>query len=153
MVVVGADGTRRVVLLTGDGPPGLALVAGLARFQFLARRAGGRVWLEDVSPALGELLDLAGLRPEVAGQASLSGRAAVIRRSAAVGRGSGFCRGAALRWEAAMHRETRPSRKVAMHRETPPSREAPFTPEDAYAEGPSEPGSPLRRETRPAEDP
>ena len=120
MVVVGADGTRRVVLLTGDGPPSLALVEGLARFQFAARRAGGRVWLEDVSPALGELLDLAGLRPEVAGQASLSGRAAVIRRSAAVGRGSGFCRGAALRWEAAMHRET------PLYPETPPSRESPL---------------------------
>ena len=69
MVVVGADGTRREVLLTGEGPPGLALVQGLARFQFLARRAGGRVWLEDVSPALGELLDLAGLLGEMGGQA------------------------------------------------------------------------------------
>jgi len=121
MVVVGADGTRRVVLLTGDGPPGLALVEGLARFQFLARRAGGRVWLEDVSPALGELLDLTGLRLEVTGQASLSGRAAAVRRSAAVRRGSGFCRGAALRWEAALNRETPPGREAPLRWEIPPS--------------------------------
>src|SRR5215831_4198949 len=108
MVVVGADGTRRVTVLTGDGPPSLALVEGLARFQFAARRAGGRVWLEDVSPALGELLDLAGLRQQVTGQASLSGQAAAVRRSAAVRRGAGFCRGAALRWEAALNRDTQP---------------------------------------------
>ena len=69
MVVVGADGTHRVVLVTGEGPPDLAVVAGLARCQLMARRAGGRIWLEDVSSALGELLDLTGLRREVGGQA------------------------------------------------------------------------------------
>jgi hypothetical protein len=104
MVVVGADGTRRVVLLAGEGPPGLAVVEGLARFQLLTRRAGGRMWLEDVSPALGELLDLTGLRREVAGQASLSGRAAVICRAAAVYRGAALCRQAALRRETGLLR-------------------------------------------------
>jgi hypothetical protein len=68
MVVVGSDGTHRVVLLTGERAPDLAAVAVLARFQLMARRAGGRMWLEDVSSALAELLDLAGLRREVGGQ-------------------------------------------------------------------------------------
>ncbi len=69
MVVVGPDGTRRVVLLTGEGPPGVAVVGALARIQLGVRRAGGAMWLEDVSAALGELLDLAGLRREMGGQA------------------------------------------------------------------------------------
>jgi hypothetical protein len=69
MVVVGPDGTRRVVLLTGEGPPGVAVVGELARIQLSARRAGGQMWLEDVCAELGELLDLAGLRREVGGQA------------------------------------------------------------------------------------
>jgi hypothetical protein len=68
MVVVGCDGIRRVTLLTGEGPPDLAVVEGLARFQLMTRRTGGRMWLEEVSPALAELLDLAGLRREVGGQ-------------------------------------------------------------------------------------
>jgi hypothetical protein len=65
MVVAASDGTRLVVPLTGDGLPDLAVVNALARFQLMARRAGDRVWLEDVSAALGELLDLAGLRQAV----------------------------------------------------------------------------------------
>jgi hypothetical protein len=69
MVIVGSDGTQRVVLLTGEGPPDLAVVETLARWQLMARRTGGRMWLEDVSSALAELLDLAGLRREVGGQA------------------------------------------------------------------------------------
>jgi hypothetical protein len=67
LVVVGADGSRQVVPLAGEGPPDLAVVEGLARLQLLTRRAGGRMWLEDVSPALAELLDLAGLRAAVTG--------------------------------------------------------------------------------------
>jgi hypothetical protein len=70
MVVAASDGTRLVVPLTGDGPPDLAVVNALARFQLMARRAGDRVWLEDVSAALGELLDLAGLRQAVTSQPS-----------------------------------------------------------------------------------
>jgi hypothetical protein len=69
VVVVGSDGTRRVVLLTGEGAPDLAVVERLARCQLAARRAGGRMWLEEVCPLLGELLDLTGLRREVDGQA------------------------------------------------------------------------------------
>jgi hypothetical protein len=68
MVVVAADGTHWEVPLAGEGPPDLAFVAALARFQLIVRRAGGRVWLEDVSSPLAELLDLAGLRGEVGGQ-------------------------------------------------------------------------------------
>jgi hypothetical protein len=68
MVIVAADGTQRKVPLAGEGPPDLAFVAALARFQLVVRRAGGRVWLEDVSSPLGELLDLAGLRREMEGQ-------------------------------------------------------------------------------------
>lgn len=69
VVVVGADGTRRMLLLTGEGSPGLAAVDGLARLQLAAGRAGGRICLEEVSSALAELVDLAGLRREVGGQA------------------------------------------------------------------------------------
>ena len=66
MVIVAADGTRLDFSLTGDGQPDLAVVEALARFALMARRAGDRVWLEDVSPALGDLLDLAGLRRALA---------------------------------------------------------------------------------------
>ena len=69
VVVVGADGTQRVLLLSGEGAPGLPVVQALARLQLMARRTGGRIRLEQVSSALAELLDLAGLRGEVCGQA------------------------------------------------------------------------------------
>jgi hypothetical protein len=69
MVTADADGTHHVVPLAGDGPPDLAVVEALARCQLMARRAGGRMWLEDLSPELAELLDLAGLREEVTGRA------------------------------------------------------------------------------------
>jgi hypothetical protein len=58
-----------VVPLAGEGLPDLAVIEALARFQLMARRAGEQVWLEDVSAALGELLDLAGLRQALAGPA------------------------------------------------------------------------------------
>jgi hypothetical protein len=61
MVVACPDGTHRELLLAGEGPPDLAVVEIVARCQLLARRAGGRIWLEEMSPALAELLDLAGL--------------------------------------------------------------------------------------------
>jgi hypothetical protein len=69
MVVAASDGTHLAIPLAGDGPPDLAVIEALARFQLMARRAGDRVWLEDVSAALGDLLDLAGLRRQVIGQA------------------------------------------------------------------------------------
>jgi hypothetical protein len=67
MVIAAPDGTRLTVPLTGDGPPNLAVVEALARFALMTRRAGNRMWLEDVSPVLGDLLDLAGLRQTLAG--------------------------------------------------------------------------------------
>ena len=68
MVTADTDGTRHVVPLAGDGPPDLAVVEALARYQLMIRRAGGRMWLEDLSPELAELLDLAGLRGQITGQ-------------------------------------------------------------------------------------
>ena len=69
VVMAGADGTHHVVPLAGHGPPDLAVVEALARCQLLTRRAGGRMWLEEVSPGLAELLDLTGLRGELTGRA------------------------------------------------------------------------------------
>jgi len=69
MVTADADGTRHVVPLAGDGPPDLSVVEALARYQLMIRRAGGRMWLKDLSPELAELLDLAGLHDEMTGQA------------------------------------------------------------------------------------
>jgi len=68
MVTADADGTRHEVPLAGDGPPDLAVVEALARYQLMARRAGGRMWLKDLSPELADLLDLAGLREEMTDQ-------------------------------------------------------------------------------------
>ena len=68
MVTADADGTHHVVPLAGDGPPDLAVVEALARCQLMARRAGGRMWLEDLSPGLAELLDVAGLREQMTGR-------------------------------------------------------------------------------------
>jgi hypothetical protein len=68
MVTADADGTHHVVPLAGDGPPDLAVVEALARCQLMARRAGGRMWLEDLSPGLAELLDMTGLRGVLPGQ-------------------------------------------------------------------------------------
>jgi hypothetical protein len=73
LVIAEADGTHRVVPLAGDGPPDLAVVEALARCQLMTRRAGGRMWLEELSPDLAELLDLAGLRQELTGQADAPG--------------------------------------------------------------------------------
>jgi hypothetical protein len=69
MVMATADGTHHVVPLAGDGPPDLAVVEALAWCQLITRRAGGRMWLEEVSPGLAELLDLTGLRGELTGRA------------------------------------------------------------------------------------
>jgi hypothetical protein len=61
-----ADGTEITSWpLRGGGCPGLAVVDELARWELMARRAGGAIRLRDVSPALAELLDLVGLRREV----------------------------------------------------------------------------------------
>lgn len=73
LVMADADGIHRVVPLAGEGPPDLAVVEALARCLLMTRRAGGRMWLEELSPGLAELLDLAGLRQELTGQASPPG--------------------------------------------------------------------------------
>jgi hypothetical protein len=65
-VVVRPDGT--VVAdreLSGLGGPGLGVVDDVARLALEASRLGARLTLADVSPALSELLDLAGLVVEV----------------------------------------------------------------------------------------
>jgi hypothetical protein len=67
VVVVGPDQSSLAMLLAGEGRPDLTVVEGLAWLQLTVRRAGGRMCLQDVSDALGELLDLAGLRREVGG--------------------------------------------------------------------------------------
>ncbi len=54
--------------LVGDGVPALSLVDDLARLQLAVRRAGGRMWLEDVTPGVVRLLELAGLRGKVGGE-------------------------------------------------------------------------------------
>ncbi|MET9447901.1 STAS domain-containing protein [Streptomyces cinerochromogenes] len=63
-------GGGRVVVcdVGGLGPPGLAAVDLLARLELTARRAGGRIRLQDPGPALHALLDLVGLRFQVEGQ-------------------------------------------------------------------------------------
>jgi hypothetical protein len=68
VVVADSDGRRQEMLLAGHRPPDLAVIDALARLRLAVRRAGGRMWLEEVSPPLAELLDLAGLRREVEGQ-------------------------------------------------------------------------------------
>jgi hypothetical protein len=64
--IVGADHTTLAShQLAGAGLPDLGAVDDVARLALLARRLGGRIVLCDVSPALGSLLELAGLRVEV----------------------------------------------------------------------------------------
>jgi hypothetical protein len=56
-------------VLIGPHGPDLDLVQALARWQLVARRAGGAVVLVDPAPELLDLLELVGLRREVGGQA------------------------------------------------------------------------------------
>ena len=69
VVIVRADGTCDVTWLIGDEAPDLAVVESLARLQLVCRRAGGRIYLEEVAARLDELLDLTGLGREVGWQA------------------------------------------------------------------------------------
>lgn len=55
-------------VLEGDGPPDLAAVDSIAKQALAATRAGGRLVLAQVAPALRELLALAGLPVEVQGE-------------------------------------------------------------------------------------
>jgi ABC-type transporter Mla MlaB component len=61
VVLVAADGTEEVVGRVEPGRADLATVDALVRFQLVARRAGGRVRVDDASDELRDLLELAGL--------------------------------------------------------------------------------------------
>jgi hypothetical protein len=70
VTVVAADGTQVAgSTLRGPGQPDLRTVDVLARLALDARRLDARVVLAEVTPALVELLALAGLVVEVAGEA------------------------------------------------------------------------------------
>lgn len=69
VVLVAADDTQWEMTLVGEGSPDLSVIDRLARLQFAVRRHGGRMRLQDVSPVLSGLLDLAGLLGEVGGEA------------------------------------------------------------------------------------
>jgi len=71
-MVVGPDGAELACcLLGGPGAPDLEAVDDVAHLALLAGRLGGGIVLAEVSPALRALLELAGLRVEVEGQAEL----------------------------------------------------------------------------------
>jgi hypothetical protein len=64
LVIVEKD-RRRVLTLSRRLPVDVRLVGALARLQLACRRRGARLYLEDVSPALEELIGLAGLTREL----------------------------------------------------------------------------------------
>jgi anti-anti-sigma regulatory factor len=68
VVIVAQNGDRLVVVLAGPDHPDLAAVDELARLWLQARRAGCRVQLCHLAPALRGLLDLTGLLGEVGGE-------------------------------------------------------------------------------------
>jgi hypothetical protein len=71
-MVVGPDGAELAhVVLEGPGAPDLAAVDDVARLTLAAGRLGGEITLLDLSPAMGALLELAGLGVEMEGQAEL----------------------------------------------------------------------------------
>ena len=68
--VLGPDGVvLGTCVLRGRGHPDLKAVDDVAHLQLLATRLGGAIVLDAASPALRELLELAGLAVEVRGQA------------------------------------------------------------------------------------
>jgi hypothetical protein len=72
ITILGPDGTAVVrCVLEGVGAPDLGAVDDVARRALLAARSGGSVVLDDISPLMRELLDLAGLCVEVQGKAEL----------------------------------------------------------------------------------
>lgn len=69
VTVVGRDGAPLASwVLEGPGAPALETVEDVAISALLARRLGGGILLAQVSPALRELLALAGLPVEVEGE-------------------------------------------------------------------------------------
>jgi hypothetical protein len=72
VAVVDAHGTVLVgCAYEGVGTPSLQAVDGVARLALLAKRLGGGLVVSEASPAMCELLDLAGLPVEVGGQPEL----------------------------------------------------------------------------------
>jgi hypothetical protein len=68
VTVFGTDGTELATgVLVGPGAPDIGAVDDLARLALHAARLGGRVSLAEVSPAMRDLLELAGLCVELAG--------------------------------------------------------------------------------------
>jgi|HubBroStandDraft_1064217.scaffolds.fasta_scaffold717471_2 hypothetical protein len=68
LVLTPAVGNPLTITYSGQGTPTLDDVDCLAHLYLAVRRAGDRITLETVSPALFELLDLAGLVGEMGGQ-------------------------------------------------------------------------------------
>ena len=69
ITVVGPSGSPLATfVLTGSGAPNLGAVDHVARLALLGARLGGCVTLAEVSSAMRELLELAGLDVEVEGQ-------------------------------------------------------------------------------------
>jgi len=68
VVIVRADGQRETMQVSDPGVPAIALVDFLARLRLGCSREGARMWLEDMTPALEAVLELAGLLQEMSGQ-------------------------------------------------------------------------------------
>jgi hypothetical protein len=70
VVIVGPDrSTLATYRLEGPGDPDIGVIDDIARLRLRAGRLGGRIVLSEVAPAVAALLDLAGLRLEMEGQA------------------------------------------------------------------------------------
>jgi hypothetical protein len=68
VIIVRPDGSCETVRIVGDDPPTLEVIDRLARLQLMTRRQGGRIRLEALSAALGQLLELTGLGRELGGE-------------------------------------------------------------------------------------
>jgi hypothetical protein len=68
-VVGGGGAVLAAGVIEGTGAPDLGAVDEVARLALLAARSGATMTIADVSPAMAELLELAGLRVQVEGQA------------------------------------------------------------------------------------
>jgi hypothetical protein len=69
VLIVRPDGSCETVRIVGDDPPTLEVIDSLARLQLTTRRQGGQLRLEELSAALGQLLELTGLGRELGGEA------------------------------------------------------------------------------------
>jgi hypothetical protein len=70
VTILGPDGAELdCCVLEGPGVPDLGAVDQMGRLALLAGRLGGSIVLTELSPTLRSLLELAGLRVDVGGQA------------------------------------------------------------------------------------